>query len=688
MPLNISGSIVNSTIADTLDTEGIVKTGLKLYLDSDSVGSYPGNDTTYDLSGNSNDGTMYNGTGLTFDGSDDWIEHTQITHPTACTLMVWIKTSTGSKTICSHSSGGPVSTNYSISAAGYLRFHYYDGQWRDVDSNPITVTDGNWHHVVFARNGTNHKMYKDGELIDENTLTSQMGGAVNAIGRNWGGAYFNGLMSDFRIYSTQLSAAQISEIYRNPNTVLPTGVSASSLFRWWPLSEGSGTKAYDGSGNENHGTLTNGPTWTGGQTDIPQLAGKGHSRKMWFDGSNDYVNLGTSSTLVTPGDQVSVSVWVFCHPDALVNTNVITAGTNQTTSPYDIKFNNLAHPTWTIDTSEGDMGTGEAWSISSYEWVHLVGTYDGSNIKIYSNAVLKNTTAKTGTPIHDGSTPLTVGCNSGGGAGFFEGFIDEVAIWNSALDADAVTAIYDSGVPIDVRNNSSNYDEYTDKLIGYWRNDGPGRWLDLSGNGNHGTVNGSPSTVAFPKGTTSERDSQGFPSKISSFGFDGSSSYITLPSLDVTGSRTISMWFYTNVKGTGFLFQGGDGTDQFSISLSQSNGSSTSLVRAQASDSSSGYGTYAKDTSDGSIETGKWYNITATKTTGVVQNMYLNGVNDTSAGSNWHFTPDVSYIIGKRNEGSGNWVNGKITTFTLYNRVLQASEILHNFNVQRDRYGV
>ena len=302
MPLNISGSIVNSTIADTLDTEGIVKTGLKLYLDSDSVGSYPGNDTTYDLSGNSNDGTMYNGTGLTLDGSNDWIQFSNYVHPTACTLMCWVKTSSDG-TICSHSSGSPVNMVYKI-GSNKLSYDYYAGGWKNVLSSGTVVNDGTWHHIVFARSGTNHKFYVDGALDADTTMDSSMSGTINAIGMKWAGAYFNGLMSDFRIYSTQLSAAQISEIYRNPNTVLPTVVSASSLFRWWPLSEGSGTKAYDGSGNEHCGTLTNmAPTWTGGQTDIPQLAGKGHSRKMWFDGSNDYVNLGTSSTLVTPGDQ-------------------------------------------------------------------------------------------------------------------------------------------------------------------------------------------------------------------------------------------------------------------------------------------------------------------------------------------------------------------------------------------------
>ena len=172
--------------------------------------------------------------------------------------------------------------------------------------------------------------------------------------------------------------------------------------------------------------------------------------------------------------------------------------------------------------------------------------------------------------------------------------------------------------------------------------------------------------------------------------------HIQLESLSLDSDETISIWFNTNVLGTGFLFQGGDGNNQFSIALGAANGASTTAnVRAQGQDASSGYASWAKETSAGSIETGKWYNITATKNTtsglppsGEVWNMYLNGVNDTNPGTNWWYTPDNSYILGKRNESGGTWVNGKIGSFMMYNRILSSDEILHNFNVQRDKYGV
>ena len=66
------------------------------------------------------------------------------------------------------------------------------------------------------------------------------------------------------------------------------------------------------------------------------------------------------------------------------------------------------------------------------------------------------------------------------------------------LDADAITAIYNLGTPINLTSNSGNYDEYTDNLVGYWRfaeNNGTTAY-DISGEGNHGTLTNGPTYVS------------------------------------------------------------------------------------------------------------------------------------------------------------------------------------------------
>ena len=69
----------------------------------------------------------------------------------------------------------------------------------------------------------------------------------------------------------------------------------------WLLNETGGLSAYDLSGNDNHGTLTNGPTWASGRT----------GQALSFDGVDDYVNMGNGSSLnVLSGQGFTVSGWV------------------------------------------------------------------------------------------------------------------------------------------------------------------------------------------------------------------------------------------------------------------------------------------------------------------------------------------------------------------------------------------
>ena len=74
--------------------------------------------------------------------------------------------------------------------------------------------------------------------------------------------------------------------------------------------------------------------------------------------------------------------------------------------------------------------------------------------------------------------------------------VDDVATWNDALSANEVTALYNSGIPLTVTSNSGNYTSSAN-LKAYWRhNENTGSvTYDLSGNGNHGTINGATSST-------------------------------------------------------------------------------------------------------------------------------------------------------------------------------------------------
>jgi hypothetical protein len=78
-----------------------------------------------------------------------------------------------------------------------------------------------------------------------------------------GSGWFGGTMAGVKLFNVALTPAQVSDLYLNPEKIVPDGVASSALKLWLPMMEGAGASAYDGSGNGNDGTI-NGATWTAG----------------------------------------------------------------------------------------------------------------------------------------------------------------------------------------------------------------------------------------------------------------------------------------------------------------------------------------------------------------------------------------------------------------------------------------
>ena len=102
--------------------------------------------------------------------------------------------------------------------------------------------DGKWHHVVFVLSGGNTiTNYIDGSSSNANN--DQSSGTVSSfsntsnvrIGNDYDGEYFNGNVDDVRIYSTALTASEVSNLYNYGTTYSPaldTG-SAYTLAGSW-----------------------------------------------------------------------------------------------------------------------------------------------------------------------------------------------------------------------------------------------------------------------------------------------------------------------------------------------------------------------------------------------------------------------------------------------------------------------
>lgn len=113
-----------------------------------------------------------------------------------------------------------------------------------------TLETGKKYHVALSQSGSNVSAFINGVLVDSVNLsvTLDAGGGSYYISRNPSFAieFFNGKLSGVKLFNTALTAAQVADLYNNPEKVVPTGVDNTALKLWLPMMEGAGTTALNG----------------------------------------------------------------------------------------------------------------------------------------------------------------------------------------------------------------------------------------------------------------------------------------------------------------------------------------------------------------------------------------------------------------------------------------------------------
>ncbi len=187
--------------------------------------------------------------------------------------------------------------------------------------------------------------------------------------------------------------------------------------------------ANDISGNGNNGTV-NGATLTNNRFSIPNKAYN-------FDGSTADIQVSDSASLRPSA--VSVQVWM---KSTTVGGYLVSKSLNGGWSSYAIyaSSGNLAfHIGNSAFFNVSPFASANVWDGN---WHHIVGTYDGTTIRLYEDGV----EVGTGTPdnrILDYSTdPLTIGNYQPTASYHFNGDLDDVRIYDRALTPSEITALY------------------------------------------------------------------------------------------------------------------------------------------------------------------------------------------------------------------------------------------------------
>jgi hypothetical protein len=444
------------------------------------IGHWPldehtGTSTVYDISENNNDGTLsefsedewvHGKHGSALDFSDQEGENINFSNPSvfndlsALTWEAWFYyngDTVNNQTIFNKNGNKKLKIN---SGSGYLEgLVQYDSEHASCNGG-FKPSTNQWHHLAMTWSTSDDtiRVYIDGvetcndgasgTPIDDSTGDFYAGSSSEGYGAP-------GYLDDIRFYNYVRTPAQIAWDYNRGG---PIG--------WWKFDECSATTANDSGSGGNDGTInansgnnvgicggSAGDMWADGET------GKINA-SLAFDGDDDVVNFSSPTKLDDlPGGDFSISAWVYSTDTTDYQDIIILQKQSGATDGWylGIKNSNTNPQTWKLET-EVQFDTQDAYKAtlinSSYgevnTWVHVVSIFDSSDnsIRMFLNGKEAQyeggATNGSGTYQTDVSNSLIAAEDASNGQEF-TGQIDEIKVWNYALNDKQIQAEYSNG---------------------------------------------------------------------------------------------------------------------------------------------------------------------------------------------------------------------------------------------------
>ena len=294
-----------------------------------------------------------------------------------------------------------------------------------------------WHHVVGTYDKGKMALLVDGELV--HTATSKYATLwPRRIKELWVGkctGFFKGRIAEVRIYARALTPFEVGKRHDHTRDVylaeLPTPKTypqpKGDLAAHYTFDEGGGRVVRDVSGNENHGKI-HGATFVS--------VGSGHA--LSFDGKDDYVDCGNGPAFDLR-ETVSLEAWVYPASLPSDHPGIVGKGIGSYTLAHYVRGDCYFY------ISSGNQCA--AATLIAGTWQHIVGTFDGRDLRFYVNGRPEGTrTLPAKTSIRRGKN-FFIGSRApwdGSRGHSFHGIIDEVRVYNKPLSEQEVHEHYEA----------------------------------------------------------------------------------------------------------------------------------------------------------------------------------------------------------------------------------------------------
>lgn len=379
--------------------------------------------------------------------------------PNTFSTQLWFKTDTtqGGKLIGFGNAKTGQSSSYDrhvwMDGSGRLNFGTWLG-WAATLSSSASYNDDEWHQVTATLGEAGMNLYVDGLRVAERTDVAggqDYSGVWRIGGDNMSGwpnqpvsANFNGIIDEVAIFESQIDASSVLNLFQAsgrtadipevPTDAYGVGVYADEPELFWRFDETEGTVARDTTMAKNDGTIN-------GQVGYASDPAIDHGKSLDFGNENAVV---VANRAQNNPSVFSTEAWF--KTTTAVGGKIVGFGNAASglSSSYDrhVYMRNDGSLVFGVYTGAENIAASPK-SYNDGEWHHVVSTMSGDGMRLYVDGALVDSNPQTAAQSFNGYWRVG-GDRVWGGASspWFDGQIDEVAVYSRALTQEEVNDHY------------------------------------------------------------------------------------------------------------------------------------------------------------------------------------------------------------------------------------------------------
>jgi hypothetical protein len=349
------------------------------------------------------------------------------------TVEAWVRPEVflGTAPIVSKEFESGVDQSYSL-GIGFTKYGKVEG-WSEnsVVYSPHSIEEDKWVHIAYTYDGDHAKIYLNGELASDKAvgprdLASSGPLRIGCNSPELGGQFF-GRIDDVRLYDRAITEAEVDTDKETPiQTPKQAPVAAYSF------NEGQGESVEDKTGNGHTATI-HGADWA--------TQGR-YGGAMEFDAAKESYLSVPDSPQLDFDEAFTLEAWIRPGADNPEWAPIITKQTTGSrVQPYFLyegsNHKDIPYGGTQANTKEEESYAQAEDALPAQAWSHLALTYEGDSVRIYVDGKLVDENYACPPVSTEGD--LEIG-GASEVASYFSGRIDDVRIWNRALDPTEIEA--------------------------------------------------------------------------------------------------------------------------------------------------------------------------------------------------------------------------------------------------------